>query len=320
MPATNGTFVRTVLLRISTHPAIRELQRAKAVFDQFGMTAAVRKVVPYSVRFLSHQIKYLAYRRAYAQDVIFMASLAKSGSTWLANMLSELPGFSRYQPAGWTASLNDKPNEDIYPGMFEEVRRKLAIIKGHTRGTVENVDRLHTYSRKYLITVRDPRDQLISDYWYTRNRPNHPNHRIAASLDLAGFIGHQLDPLESGTQRADWIREWLRNRDPRLSLIIRYEDLLTDPCGTMQHIFDFLEIAPRGITIPQIVARHRFEQRSGGRTPGSEDTTSFLRRGVTGEWREVFTREMKVSFAAQMEDVVSALGYQSTLAPSERQQ
>ena len=247
-----------------------------------------------------------------------MASFAKSGSTWLANMLSELPGFSRYQPAGWTASLDAYPNEDIYPGMFDEVHRALVIIKGHTRGTSSNAEQLRASNTKYLITVRDPRDQIISDYWYTRNRPHHPNHSTATRLEVKAFIERELDPLTSGTQRADWVREWLTNRDPRLSFIVRYEDLLSDTSGTLERIFDFLELNRFHLSIPQVVSRHSFVQRSGGRTPGAEDTSSFVRRGAPGEWREIFTAELKAAFAAQMEDVVTALGYESTLSPSER--
>lgn len=308
------------LVRFSIHTARRELKRAKAVVDQFGLAAAAGKVVPYAARLLARRASYIAHRKSYPLNVIFMASFSKSGSTWLANMLSELPGFSRYQPAGWTASLNEEPNEDIYPGMFDEVRRALVIIKGHTRGTRSNAGQLLASNRKYLITVRDPRDQIISDYWYTRNRPGHPNHPTAMRLDLRSFIDRELNPLLSGTQRADWIREWLTHRDPRLSLLVRYEDLLVDTSGTLDKIFTFLGLEGFHSSIPKIVSRHEFAQRSSGRTPGAEDTSSFVRKGVSGEWRDIFTEELKAAFAVEMEDIVTALGYEPTVAPSERLQ
>lgn len=245
-----------------------------------------------------------------------MASFAKSGSTWLANMLADLPGFVRYQPVGWTASLREHPHEDIYPGMFEEARRRLAVIKGHTHGTAHNAGQLHANNRRYLLTVRDPRDQLISDYWYIRNHPLHLSHALAMSLDLHAFISHELDPTGAGTKRTDWITGWIINRDDRLSLLVRYEDLLVNTHGELERILDFLRFQVHESTVRKIIAKNSFDRNS-GRARGTEDTRSFLRRGVSGEWKETFTDDHKLLFASQMEDLVRALGYEPTI-PSQR--
>src|SRR5688500_15599349 len=102
----------------------REFQRAGAIVQYYGLKTAAQKASGYPGRLVASKVAYFRHRKRYPTNVVFMASFAKSGSTWLTNMLADLPGFSRYQPAGWTATLRGQPNEDLYPGIFEEVGRR----------------------------------------------------------------------------------------------------------------------------------------------------------------------------------------------------
>lgn len=289
----------------------REFGRARAVVARFGGRAALGKAIAYPRRLAAARVNYWTYRRRYPTNVVFVASLAKSGSTWLAGMLAALPGFDRYQPSGWTAAMDTGASQDVYPGLFAEVRRRLAVIKGHTPGTIENVSRLQEAGVKYLITVRDPRDQIISGYWYLRNRPHHPAHRLAMTLSLDEFVSHELDPGTASVPRAAWLRKWLQNRDPDHSHIVRYEDLLQNPLEEMRRICDFLGFEVGSELLEAIVLRHSFTAIS-GRAPGQEDRTSFLRRGVAGEWKESFSPEQRDLARRHVDDVAVALGYEPT--------
>ena len=240
-------------------------------------------------------------------------SLAKSGSTWFAELLAELPGFHKYQPAAWTASLIVEPNNDFYAGILAETRHRLAVVKGHTSGTKDNVAALHRSGLRYLITVRDPRDQIISGYWYLRNRPLHPAHQEALKLSLKDFITNELDPETAIISRADWLRGWIANRDPERSLLIRYEDLLDDAPSQLRRAFDFLGIAVHSSEIEQMVANNAFEAKT-GRSRGEEDTGAFRRKGTSGEWRSVFTLEHRQQCERSFEDIIVSLGYEPTMA------
>jgi hypothetical protein len=295
---------------------LREIRRAQAVVKRFGFLAASKKAASYPGRVLGARVTYIRNRHHYPSNIIFMASFAKSGSTWLANMLADLPGFSRYQPAGWTASFLDNPNHDIYPGLFEEVGRRLVVIKGHTQGTPENAARLHEEKRKYLLTVRDPRDQMISGYWYLRNHPRHPSHALAMKLDIDEFISHELDPHLAEIRRTEWLRSWIENRDLSLSLLVRYEDLLESTVATLEQILAYLKFEVDEQTVERIVTSNSFTK-SSGRLPGAEDPTSFFRKGTAGEWKEIFTEAHKEQFSSQMEDLVTALGYEPTMSGSQ---
>ena len=56
-----------------------------------------------------------------------------------------------------------------------------------------------------------------------------------------------------------------------------------------------------------------FEKLSKGRTRGQEDPTSFFRKGIAGDWRNVFTEEDKVLFKKEAGDLLIKLGYEEDL-------
>lgn len=289
----------------------RELDRARAVYRRYGGATAVKKAVRYPLEHGTARIDYLRFRGRYPGNLIFVASLAKSGSTWFADLLAGLPGFSQYQPAEWTASLLETPHHDFYPAILAETKHRLAVVKGHTFGSRANADALQRSGIRYFITVRDPRDQIISGYWFLRNRPLHPVHNMAMDLSLHEFITIELDPATAAIPRLAWLRSWLANRDPTKSLIVRYEDLLTNTAGQLQSCFDFLGIDVDPTVVDSIVEQNSFQAKA-GRSPGTEDTSAFRRKGVAGEWREIFTEAQKEKCLVSFEGVISALGYQPT--------
>ena len=53
-----------------------------------------------------------------------------------------------------------------------------------------------------------------------------------------------------------------------------------------------------------------FERLSKGRKKGVEDSSSFLRKGVAGDWRDVFTERDKEVFKEAAGDLLIELGYE----------
>jgi hypothetical protein len=92
---------------------------------------------------------------------------------------------------------------------------------------------------------------------------------------------------------------------------VRYEDLLANTAAEMNRVIDFLGFQVPTSMIESIVDRNSFATIS-GRAPGTEDTASFLRKGIAGEWRETFTAEHRELSLAGMEDVINSLGYEPT--------
>jgi hypothetical protein len=253
---------------------------------------------------------YYKFTKRYTQNIIFIAAFAKSGSTWLANMLSGLPGFRILSPAEWRIE-----ETDLYSRIFtSEFRHKLVVFKHHTWATQENLDLLSRYAKRYIITIRDPRDMIISSFYYIKNHPDHWQHDLISGnrLSIGEYIDIYLDSEAFSRDIIDWLRFWESRRDPENSIIIRYEDLIRDTFSEMKRCLDFLGFNIDSEIVKNILEKNSFQKQS-GRSRGTEDRKSFLRRGISGEWKEVFTHEQKLKFSALADDFMLQLGYDKTV-------
>ena len=53
-----------------------------------------------------------------------------------------------------------------------------------------------------------------------------------------------------------------------------------------------------------------FERLSNGKTPGEEDSSSFFRKGIAGDWKNVFTDRDKLVFKEEAGGLLVMLGYE----------
>lgn len=80
-----------------------------------------------------------------------------------------------------------------------------------------------------------------------------------------------------------------RNDHPANVIVVRHEDLLVEPIEHMARIYGFLTVANDEATVRSCVESNSFEKLSGGRRKGQEDNTPFVRKGVSGDWKNYFT-------------------------------
>lgn len=296
---------------------IFRFKRVQTYFERHGFLEALTYVLKNSpYKRVKNFGAYVLKGQKYPQNIIFITALPKSGSTWLRNIFSSLPGFDPFSPYRWNTFVPsdwDERRWDLYPGVFNEFARKLAVIRGHTRGTAENIDLLKESDLKYFVNVRDPRDKLISEYWHSRNFPKHWERELVFSKSLAEYITYKLDSGEFERESINWLRSWLDGRDETRSFLLRYEDTLTNTHAVLREAMRFLGFDCSEEGIDRIVAANSFEKVS-GRKRGMEDQQQFLRKGVRGEWEEVFSEEQKAKFTQVGEDVIKALAYEPTLA------
>ena len=289
---------------------------AKNSFSRNGCVQTMKKIVVKGcLKPCQSYLNFLLRHDKYPQNIIFIAGLAKSGTTWIANMFSSLDGFDRYFPRQWhnfrpLIKEDSASMYDLYPGIFAECNNRLAVIHSHTWGRPNNVEMLRASGLKYIITVRDPRDKLISQYWYIRTRPNHWEYGIASKKTLREYITYKLESGEYD-QSIEWIRMWIKNRAPAKSIIVKYEDVLDHTYLAMRTAVDFMGLQCSDSDIQKIVEANTFERYS-GRERGREDTNSFFRKAIYGEWKQVFSVSQKKRFANIGEDVIQFFGYEPT--------
>lgn len=90
---------------------------------------------------------------------------------------------------------------------------------------------------------------------------------------------------------------------------VKYEDLLENPEGELKRLLEFLGADASEQVVRRCVSAASFERLSGGRERGQE-AASFFRKGVAGDWNNMFTEQNKRDFKAVAGDLLVELGYE----------
>ena len=252
-------------------------------------------------RFAARTTEEIVLRRGRELDMWVGCGYPKSGTVWLCQLMS---------------AYLDKP----YPRDYQLPIAMSSVIHAHW-----------SWDRRLPPTVyivRDGRDVLVSLYFHqvrmlgtTRNpRRRHELEEIFTRLfgpgydlqdsraNLARYIEFEMTERDtlSGWNWAEHVRHWT-GRDN--VAVVRYEDLLVDTAAELQRAMSELS-APRLDPRLADLAAQRYEfGLASGRDDGTEDRSSFLRKGVAGDWRSHFTREAAEIFDAHAGDVLRELEY-----------
>ena len=90
---------------------------------------------------------------------------------------------------------------------------------------------------------------------------------------------------------------------------VKYENLLENTSGELERLLQFLGADASEQVVKRCVDAASFERLSGGRKRGQE-APSFFRKGVAGDWRDVFTEQNRRDFKEAAGDLLIELGYE----------
>ncbi|MBC2777150.1 sulfotransferase domain-containing protein [Parasphingopyxis marina] len=246
----------------------------------------------------------------FRDDDIVIGTYAKSGTTWLQQIVGQL----------LFRGDEDVPVADLSP--WVDLRappkaEKLAMIEAQTNRrflkTHLPVDALvFSPKAKYLYVARDGRDVVWSFH----------NHWVNASdflyemvNDTPGLVGPPMPRLSENVH--DVWREWIENdgapfwaywenirswwdiRDLPNVKLLHFSHLKADLEGQMRAIADFLEIAIEEELWPVLLEHCSFDYMKingdkaaplGG-MPWEGGGKTFINKGVNGRWRDILTQE-----------------------------
>ncbi|MGH3145553.1 MAG: sulfotransferase [Rubrobacter sp.] len=183
---------------------------------------------------------------------------------------------------------------------------------------------------KVIHIIRDGRDIAISMV----------HHRWNRSRDEGGI--YELDPEEARRREAyrkspegtiktgeglftekmirsmanGWRKQINETRQGGMALLganyaeVRYEDLLEHPETEAERLLEFLGADAGEEAVRECVRAASFENWTDGRERGQEDPSSFFRKGVAGDWENVFTEQDKRIFKEEAGDLLLKLGYE----------
>jgi hypothetical protein len=92
---------------------------------------------------------------------------------------------------------------------------------------------------------------------------------------------------------------------------VTYEGLLENAEVQVGRLVSFLGASSDEKIVRRCVRNASFEKLSQGRERGQEDPTSFFRKGVAGDWKNVFSEKDKQIFKEEAGSILVKLGYEA---------
>lgn len=247
----------------------------------------------------------------YPQKVLFVAGLPKSGTTWVEKMLASFPGFHELlipEVAAHEMATGGSHDFELPEDFFSRFRDMLVLTKMHVHGSRHNARVLREAGVRYVVLYRDLRDVAVSNFFYVRNTPWHPEHpHYRGRTVREGLVTFAERTLPA---YVDWVRSWHTNRDPERSEVLRYEDLLADDLACLRRMAALFQLPADDDQLREIARRNSFKAMSGGRDPGQESDASFQRKGQAGDWQNHFTPEITSVYKDVLGDFLIEFGYE----------
>jgi hypothetical protein len=194
---------------------------------------------------------------------------------------------------------------------------------------IEEVSRVYPEA-KVIHIIRDGRDQAVSMLHHVWNRSTDQGGvQSLKSGELQKREVYREDPQKlmetgEGMFTEERLRDAARSWEVRVGKTakdgptllgsnyaeVRYEDLLERPYEEVRRLVGFLGADTGDRTIQRAVDSASFEKLSKGRERGQEDTSSFYRKGVSGDWKNYFTERDKEIYKEEAGELLIRLGYE----------
>lgn len=246
----------------------------------------------------------------FRDDDIIIATYAKSGTTWLQQIICQLifqgeEGHIVGELSPWL-DVRMIPNEAKLQMMEAQQHRR--FIKTHLP-----VDALVFSSKaRYLYIARDGRDVVWSFY---NHHANANEGWYKALNETPGLVGPPIEkPVDSIHQYfLDWlekdgfpfwpywenIRGWWQIRHLPNVLLLHYADLKKDPEGQIRTIADFIDNPVSEENWPKVIEhssfdymkKHAAETVPGGGIFFTGGAETFLHSGTNKRWQNTLTEE-----------------------------
>lgn len=265
------------------------VQKINMSFDHFeykGVRLAHTVHSEKSINYVENEFKVL-------DDDIFNVTYPKSGTNWMIEILSlikhngdaticqSIPSFER---APWQETVE-----------FQEQEEKLTqprIISSHLPH--------HLFAKsffkskaKIIYTMRNPKDIIVSLFHFTKI--------LYIFKESENFQQLIEDFVKGNALFGSWfdhVKGWMEMKDDSRFFFIAYEELLKDPRGSVVKLCKFLGKQLDDAQIDSVVKHSSFSSMKENKMSNWTQLTSdildhtkgsFLRKGVSGDWKNHFT-------------------------------
>jgi hypothetical protein len=217
-------------------------------------------------------------------DDLYIVSFPKSGITWLNFIMANVH-----------LKMSDRDQQvtffninDFIPDIMQSRCLKNHILPFPGHRVIKSHSEMNPLYVKIVYLVRDPRDVMVSYYWFLKNLGSWEE-------DLSHLIRSQTYGIEAWCRH---VQGWVE-KTPVTSyiILIRYEDMKSDPFKVMTRIYNLL-----GHRVPEEVLNHAIELSSFdnmkkldadffGQDLRFPVGFEFVRKGKAGNYRTELSKE-----------------------------
>ncbi|TYO96058.1 sulfotransferase domain-containing protein [Geothermobacter ehrlichii] len=238
-------------------------------------------------------------------DDIFIVSYPKSGNTWVRFLVANVVYKDRQVNFGSIERL--VPDIYQHSDFFIRCVSRPRFIKSH-----EYFDPRY---KRVLYIVRDPRDVVVS-YWYYKVKIREIKDGFPMDEFVDRFVSGDLDPFGSW---GDNVGSWLGARKYSSNfMLVRYEDLSSDPVLVTKKIVQFFGLARNEKDIISAVNNSSInhmkdlEKKDGQNWKPMKKARSdipFVRQGSVGGWKNVLSDVSVAKIENSWRELLVELGY-----------
>lgn len=242
---------------------------------------------------------------------IYFCTTPKAGSQWFRDLNNN---YLLQQYTRWRHQPHNGNELNVSADRWPAYDHDESLFVGPIYGIPPSFVARHTRPEDRVIGVfRDPRDVAISwMYSALYSHENMPKIDILRPV-LAALPKTQRSFLSMyfGDQFCAFQGLWFESL-PDNFMVTTYEQLLADTPVVLARVMQFLHAEVPDEVLRQVCKTYSFSTRSDGRRPGEEDIHSHYRKGISGDWRNYFTRELGRIVEHTRPGMLRKMGYEDS--------
>ena len=259
-----------------------------------------------------HQLDFMKEMELFPDD-IWVVTYPRSGTTWTQQIVrSILDKGDEDLRINQAVPYLEAANSKIFPNdkEFSTIIRPRAI-KSHMPYSSMPCGPPKDTPGKYIYVARNPKDTVVSFFYH------YFSFKAAENIDWPTFASWFLSGQVCHGNYLYHVLGWWEHRDNDNVLFLKYEDMKKDIRSAVVRIASFIGKDLTEEEVDTVIKKSTFSSMKNNPTTNYEwipkewkhpEATPFIRKGVVGGWKDMFTPELSGQFDAFFVHKLKAAG------------